>query len=68
MGQALSRGRFITLEGGEGAGKSTHAKLLVEALQQAGQAAVRTREPGGARGAEEIRRLLVEGPPQRWDG
>jgi len=68
LGQALSRGRFITLEGGEGAGKSTHAKLLVEGLQQAGQAAIRTREPGGAPGAEEIRRLLVEGPPQRWDG
>jgi len=67
LGQALSRGRFITLEGGEGAGKSTHAGLLVEGLRQAGQAAIRTREPGGAPGAEEIRRLLVEGTPQRWD-
>ena len=67
MGQALSRGRFITLEGGEGAGKSTHAGLLVDALRQTGQGAMRTREPGGAPGAEEIRRLLVEGAPQRWD-
>jgi len=39
----------------------------VEGLRQAGQAAVRTREPGGAPGAEEIRRLLIEGSPQRWD-
>jgi dTMP kinase len=39
----------------------------VEALQRAGVSAIRTREPGGAPGAEEIRRLLVEGPPQRWD-
>ncbi|HEV3178701.1 MAG TPA: dTMP kinase [Stellaceae bacterium] len=57
----------MTLEGGEGAGKSTHAELLVEALRQAGQAALRTREPGGAPGAEEIRQLLVQGPPKRWD-
>ena len=41
---------------------------MLEGLQQAGQSAIRTREPGGAPGAEEIRRLLVEGPPQRWDG
>src|SRR5262249_57466638 len=67
LGQALSRGRFITLEGGEGAGKSTHAGLLVEGLHQAGQSAIRTREPGGAPEAEEIRRLLLEGPLQRWD-
>jgi len=48
-------------------GKSTHAGILVDALRQAGQASIRTREPGGAPGAEEIRRLLVEGAPQRWD-
>ena len=68
MGQEeLKRGRFITIEGGEGAGKSTQAGLLVDALARAGIAALRTREPGGAPGAEEIRRLLVEGEPGRWD-
>jgi dTMP kinase len=65
--EELKRGRFITIEGGEGAGKSTQAGLLVAALAKAGIAALRTREPGGAPGAEEIRRLLVEGEPGRWD-
>jgi dTMP kinase len=60
-------GRFITLEGGEGAGKSTHVKRLVEALERVGIAAVPTREPGGAPGAEKIREILVSGPPERWD-
>ena len=63
----LSRGRFITVEGGEGAGKSTQIALLAEALARAGIPAIRTREPGGSPGAEEIRRLLVEGAPGRWD-
>jgi len=67
MGEALTRGRFITLEGGEGAGKSTQAGLLVDGLRHAGLRAIRTREPGGSPGAEEIRRLLVEGTPERWD-
>ncbi len=68
MGQEeLKRGRFITIEGGEGAGKSTQAGLLVDSLTRAGITALRTREPGGAPGAEEIRRLLVEGDPARWD-
>lgn len=68
MGQpALSRGRFISFEGGEGAGKSTQLRLLSEALTRAGIAALATREPGGAPGAEAIRSLLVEGDPQRWD-
>jgi dTMP kinase len=65
--EELSRGRFITLEGGEGAGKSTQAGLLVEALVRAGVRALKTREPGGAPGAEAIRKLLVEGDPARWD-
>lgn len=64
---ALSRGHFITFEGGEGTGKSTQQRLLVAALDRAGIAALATREPGGAPGAEEIRKLLVEGEPQRWD-
>ncbi|HVM79759.1 MAG TPA: dTMP kinase [Stellaceae bacterium] len=57
----------MTLEGGEGAGKSSQAALLADALRLAGLTVVRTREPGGARGAEEIRRLFVEGTPERWD-
>jgi dTMP kinase len=62
-----SRGKFITLEGGEGAGKSTQTQLLVSALAAAGIDALATREPGGAPSAEEIRALLVNGEPGRWD-
>ncbi|MBX6369036.1 MAG: dTMP kinase [Rhodospirillales bacterium] len=61
------RGRFVTLEGGEGAGKSTQVRLLVEALDRSGIDAIATREPGGSPGAEEIRRLFVGGDPGRWD-
>jgi dTMP kinase len=60
-------GRFITIEGGEGGGKSTQAVLLVDALLLARLRVMRTREPGGAAGAEQIRRLLVGGDPARWD-
>ncbi len=60
------RGKFITFEGGEGAGKSTQAKRLAAALEAAGRQVILTREPGGSPGAEEIRALLVEGAPQRW--
>ena len=63
----MARGRFITFEGGEGAGKSTQVKALVERLNASGIAAVATREPGGAPGAELIRRLLVDGPATRWE-
>jgi dTMP kinase len=55
------RGRFITLEGGEGAGKSTQAVLLAEALTARGLPVLRTREPGGAPGAEVLRELLLNG-------
>ncbi len=58
--------KFITFEGGEGGGKSTQLRTLAEALRAAGETVVTTREPGGAPGAEEIRRLLVEGEPGRW--
>lgn len=61
------RGRFITFEGGEGAGKSTQIALLAESLRAAGLAVATTREPGGSAGAEEIRKLLVSGEPGRWD-
>lgn len=63
----MARGRFITFEGGEGAGKSTQVKRLAEALRRASIDCVETREPGGAPGAEEIRRLLVTGEIHRWD-
>jgi dTMP kinase len=63
----MPRGRFITVEGGEGAGKSTQVALLVAALERAGIATLATREPGGSSGAEAIRRLLLEGEGARWD-
>jgi len=63
----IAKGRFITLEGGEGAGKSTQARLLAAELEKRGIAVVVTREPGGSPGAEDIRKLLVEGEPGRWD-
>ena len=59
-------GRFITLEGIDGSGKSTQARLLAERLQAQGFDVVLTREPGGSPGAEEIRRLVLEGDPDRW--
>ncbi len=64
----MSRGRFITFEGIDGSGKSTQARLLHERMVAAGEATLLTREPGGSKGAEEIRRLLVEGDPERWSG
>ncbi len=63
----MAKGRFITFEGGEGAGKSTQVRLLAAALRAAGRELVETREPGGSPGAEEIRELLVHGPVARWD-
>jgi dTMP kinase len=60
-------GRFITLEGGEGTGKSTQIKRLAAALEQRGIKVLATREPGGSSGAEQIRKLMVEGEPGRWD-
>jgi len=65
--RGTSGGKFITLEGGEGAGKSTQQKLLVAALTRAGKEAIATREPGGAKGADEIRALLLNGAAERWD-
>ncbi len=64
----MSRGHFITFEGIDGSGKSTQARLLFDHLKQAGKDVILTREPGGSEGAEEIRRLLVEGNPDRWSG
>jgi hypothetical protein len=60
-------GRFITLEGGEGAGKTTQIRLLADRLAERGIETLLTREPGGTAGAEAIRSLLVTGDPERWD-
>lgn len=60
------RGRLITFEGGEGAGKSTQIQYLAAALAEAGIDVVTTREPGGTSGAEAIRTLVTEGAADRW--
>ncbi len=59
-------GIFLTFEGIDGSGKSTQARLLAEHLRSVGHDVVLTREPGGSPGAEEIRRLVLEGDPERW--
>ena len=63
----MRRGRFISLEGGEGAGKSTQLAALADALRGRGIGLVITREPGGSPGAEAIRALLLEGEEGRWN-
>lgn len=60
------RGRFISLEGGEGVGKSTQVVALADAIRSRGFDVVETREPGGSEGAERIRELLLTGPDDRW--
>lgn len=61
MGEQANRGRFITFEGGEGAGKSTQIKFLADRLEANGIRAMTTREPGGSLGAEIIRHMLLAG-------
>ena len=63
----MPRGRFISLEGGEGVGKSTQVDALAEALRGRGLNVLLTREPGGSPGAEAIRTLLLEGDESRWN-
>lgn len=62
-----SKAGFIVLEGVDGAGKGVQSRMLLKAMQDAGLPVILTREPGGSPGAEEIRRLIVEGDVGRWD-
>ena len=62
----MTRGRFVVFEGGEGAGKSTQARLLAETLRERGIEVLLTREPGGTPGAEAIRQLLLDPPGEDW--
>ncbi len=62
----MGKGTFLSFEGIDGSGKSTQARLLAAALRAAGHAVTLTREPGGSPGAEDIRRLVLEGDPDRW--
>lgn len=64
----MTVGKFITFEGGEGAGKTTQAQLLCKSLETAGVETLLTREPGGTFGAEAIRNLVLEGTADRWSG
>ncbi|WP_296476711.1 dTMP kinase [Roseinatronobacter sp.] len=66
MTQSGHAGVFVSFEGIDGSGKSTQARALADRLRAQGHDVVLTREPGGAAGAEDIRRLLVEGDPDRW--
>ncbi|HEV7232968.1 MAG TPA: dTMP kinase, partial [Sphingorhabdus sp.] len=60
------RGRFLSIEGGEGVGKTTQINALAVAIRNAGHDVIITREPGGTEGAEVIRQLLLGGSPERW--
>lgn len=60
------QGRFITFEGIDGSGKSTQARMLADRLRELEREVVLTREPGGSPGAEDIRKLVLEGEPERW--
>ncbi|MBL0924819.1 MAG: dTMP kinase [Sphingomonadaceae bacterium] len=60
------RGRFLSIEGGEGVGKSTQIAALAEAIRTAGHDVIVTREPGGTQGAEAIRQMLLGGTAERW--
>ena len=63
----MSKGFFITLEGGDGCGKSTQCKMLLDFLKQKGIDFIMTREPGGSDAAEEIRKIILSGNKEKWD-
>lgn len=62
----MARGRFLSVEGGEGAGKSTQVRRLADQLRARGIDVIITREPGGSEGGEAIRNLLMQGDVKRW--
>lgn len=62
----MARGRFLSVEGGEGAGKSTQVRRLADELRKRGLDVIVTREPGGSEGGEAIRNLLMQGDVKRW--
>ena len=64
----MNKGFFITLEGGDGCGKSTQCKMLLDFLKEKGIDFIMTREPGGSEGAEEIRKVIMLGGANQWDG
>lgn len=66
MNSKVPQTRFISFEGIDGSGKSTQARLLADTLRKQGYDVVLTREPGGSTGAEDIRKLVLEGDPDRW--
>ena len=61
-----ARGRFLSIEGGEGVGKSTQINALADMIRSHGHDVILTREPGGTEGAEVIRQLLLGGSAERW--
>ena len=67
MNELANRGKFISVEGGEGVGKSTQISLLAKAIRAKGHDVIITREPGGTEGAEVIRQLLLGGSDARWE-
>lgn len=62
----MARGKFLSIEGGEGAGKSTQVRRLADELRARGLDVIVTREPGGSEGGEAIRELLMQGEVKRW--
>ena len=62
----MARGKFLSIEGGEGAGKSTQVRRLADELRARGVDVIVTREPGGSEGGEAIRDLLMQGEVKRW--
>ena len=61
------KNKMIVIDGIDGSGKGIQTRRLHQSLIQSGHPAILTREPGGSAGAEEIRKLLVEGAPEKWD-
>ena len=67
MNSTLEQNRMIVIDGVDGSGKGVQSQRLLQALSDAGETAILTREPGGSPAAEQIRELLVRGEPEKWD-